>query len=118
MYSLAGVLLGEVALGELAGDVKGVVNLYVITGACFVSVLGVDFSPPGCLTGFRSVTDEYGCKLKKGLVTLGLLVGCGPGVVDTFLACFYFFLFSLLSVIHGLSIDYRLTDFSDAGVGR
>ena len=43
--------------------------------------------------------------LRKGLVWLGLLLDCGPGVVDTFLAYFFFFLFSLLWVLHRLSID-------------
>ena len=104
MYSF--VLFGAVALGELAGVVTGVVNLYV-TGAGFVSGVGGLSSSVvlGRLTDFRSVTDEYGCKLRKGLVLLGLLLDCGPGVVDTFLACFFFFLFSLLWVLHGLSID-------------
>ena len=111
MCSLDGVLLGEVALGDLAGVVMGVVNLYGTTGTGFVLVLVVDFASLELLgrcvlADFRSVTDEYGCKLRKGLVSLGLLVGCGTGVVDTFLACFFFFLFSLLCVIHGLSIDY------------
>ena len=108
-----GVLLGKVALGELAGVVTGVVNLYITTGAGFVLVLVVDFASSellGCcvLAGFFcSVTDEYGCKLRKVLVSLGLLVGSGTGVVDTFLACFFFFfLFSLLCVTHGLSIGY------------
>ena len=110
MCSLDGVLLGEVALGDLAGVVMGVVNLYGTTGTGFVSALAVDFAYSELLgrcvlAGFRSVTDEYGCKLRKGLVSLGLLVGCGTGVVDTFMTCF-FFLFSLLCVIHGLSIDY------------
>ena len=70
MYSLDGVLLGEVGLGELVDVFTGVVNLYV-TGAGLVlgiavGLLGVvGFSSMevlGRLTGFRSVTDEYGCK--------------------------------------------------------
>ena len=104
MYSF--VLFGVVAFGELADVVTGVVNLYV-TGAGFVSGVG-DFSSSvvlGRLMDFRSVTDEYGCKLRNGLVLLGLLLDYGPGVVDTFLACFFFFLFSLLWLLHGLSID-------------
>ena len=50
----------------------------------------------GRLTGFRNVTEEYGCKLRKGLFADGLVLG----VVDTFRAYFFFF-FLLLCVIHG-----------------
>ena len=56
--------------------------------------LAVGFVSPDVLTfghlvaGFRSVTDEYDCRLRKGMFSLGLL-NCGPGVVDTFLACFF-----------------------------
>ena len=79
MYSLDGALLGGVALGEPAGVVTGVANLY-ITGAGLVLgvVLAIGFAL-GVLTygrliaGFRSVTGEYGCKLRKGLVLLGLV---------------------------------------------
>ena len=70
-----------------------VVNLYV-TGAGFVSGIGVGVVP-GVVIGFRSVTDEYGCRLRKWLVSLG------PCAVDTFRVCFFFFL--LLCVIHGFA---------------
>ena len=89
MYYLDGVLFGEVALGELAGVGTGIVNLYV-TVAGFVLDIAVGFGSDaagdlsgvvgfssseviGPLPGFRSVTDEYGCKLRMGLVLLGLL---------------------------------------------
>ena len=50
----------------------------------------------GRLTGFRRVTEVYGCKLlRNGLFADGLVLG----VVGTFRACFFFFL--LLCVIHG-----------------
>ena len=48
------------------------------------------------LTGFRRVTEGYGCKLRKGLFGVGLV----SGVVDTFRTCFFFFFFLLLCVIH------------------
>ena len=98
MYSLDSVLLGEVVLGELAGVATGVVNLYVTKAGFVPSVVGFSsLEVLGRLTVFHNVTDEYSCKLRKGLLSLRLL-GCGPGVVDTFLACFFFFLFSLLCV--------------------
>ena len=58
----------------------------------------------GRLTGFCRVTEAYGCKLRKGLFADELVLG----VVDTFWACFFFFL--LLCVIHGFAstIDYIL----------
>ena len=109
MYSF--VLCGVVALGELVGVFTGVVYSYVM-GTDFVSAVGGFFSVvifslvvTGRLTVFRSVTDEYGCKLRKGLGLLGLLLVCGSGVVNNFLACFFFLLFSLLWMLHGLSID-------------
>ena len=49
----------------------------------------------GRLTSFRRITEAYGCKLRNGLFDVGLM----SGVVDTFQACFFFFL--LLCVIHG-----------------
>ena len=56
----------------------------------------------GALICAGSVTDKYGWRLRKGLVSLGLValrLLLGPGVVDTFWACFFFLL--LLWVIHG-----------------
>ena len=85
-----GELVGLATLGELAGVVTGVVNLYV-TGAGFnsgVVIVGTDH-------GFHNVTDDYGCRLRKGLFLLG------SGVLDTFRACFFFFL--LLCVINGFA---------------
>ena len=89
MYSFVGALIVGIALGEPVGVATGVVNLYV-TGASFASdvVIAVGF-----VASFRSVTDEYGCKLRKGLFVAGL-----SGVVDTLWTCFCFFL--LLCVIH------------------
>ena len=49
------------------------------------------------LTGFQRVTEAYGCKLRNGLFADGLVLG----VIDTFRACFFFFL--LLCVIHGFA---------------
>ena len=95
MYPLDGKLIGEAALGELAGLVMGVVNLYV-TGAGSETCVDVgDMAgvvTAGTARGFRSVTDAYGCRLRKGLFSLG------SGVVDTFRANFSLFL--LLCVIH------------------
>ena len=88
IYLLDGGLVGVATLGELAGVVTGVVNLYV-TGAGF----NLDVVIAGTDRGFHSVTDEYGCRLRKGLFL------SGSGVVDTFRACFFFFL--LLCGIHG-----------------
>ena len=51
----------------------------------------------GRLTGFRRVTEVYGCKIRNGPFADGLVLG----VVDTFRACFFFFL--LLYVIHGFA---------------
>ena len=95
MYSFNGKLVGEAALGELTGVVTEVVNLYV-TGAGFETGAGVGDVAcvviAGMERGFRSVTYAYGCRLRKGLFSLG------SGVVDTFRACFFFFL--LLCVTH------------------
>ena len=107
MYLLDGTLLGGVSLGEPAGVAMGVVNSYV-AGASFVLgvvVVAVGFVPGvpvvvvvgRLVTGLWSVTDEYGCKLRKGLFVVGLL----PGVIDTSRACF--FLFLLLCVIHRIA---------------
>ena len=100
MYSF--VLFGVVALGEPTGVFTGVVYPYV-TGTSFVSAVdGISSAVisssvvTGRLTVFRNVTNEYGCKLRKGLGLLGLPSICSPGVVDTFLAWFFFLLFSLL----------------------
>ena len=67
-----------------------------------VLVVAVGFlsSVDGMASGFRSVTDEYGWRLRKGLILLGLVslvLLLGPGGVDTFRACCFFFL--LLCVI-------------------
>ena len=59
----------------------------------------------GRLTGFRRVTEVYGCKQRKGLFADGLVLG----VVDTFRACFFFFL--LLCVIHGFASAIDLAGF-------
>ena len=67
-----------------------------------VVAVGFLSSVDGMAPGFHSVTDEYGWRLRKGLVLLelvSLVLLLGPGVVDTFQACFFFFL--LLCVIQG-----------------
>ena len=51
----------------------------------------------GRLTGFRMVTEVYGCKLRNGLFADRLVLG----IVDTFRACFFFLL--LLCVIYGFA---------------
>ena len=66
-------------------------------------------SVDGMKRDFRSVTDEYGWRLSKGLILLGLVsrvLLLGPGVLDTLRACFSFFL--LLCVIQGFvcAIDF------------
>ena len=71
------------------------------TGLVVVAV-GFLSSVDGMARDFRSVTDEYSWRLRKGLLLLGLVslvLLLGPGVVDTFRACFFFFL--LLCVIQG-----------------
>ena len=53
----------------------------LVFAAGFLSSVG------GMERGFRSVTDEYGWRLRKGLVLLrlvSLVLLLGPGVVDTF----------------------------------
>ena len=60
-----------------------------------VFATGFPSSVNGIEHSFCSVTEEYGWRLRKGLVSLGLVaLGLlrGPGVEDTFLACFFFFL--------------------------
>ena len=74
-------------------------GLYCATG--FVSSIPL----VGRLTGFRRVTEAYGCRLRKGLFADGLVLG----VVDTFRACTFFFL--LLYVIHGFASAIDLTGF-------
>ena len=64
--------------------------LIVRSGLVFAA--GFLSSVDGMERGFRSVTYAYGCRLRKGLFSLG------SGVVDTFRACFFFFL--LLCVTH------------------
>ena len=76
----------------------------VSTGLCCATGFVSSILLVGRLTGFRRVTEEYGCKLRKGLFADGLVLG----VVDTLRACF--FLLLLLCVIHGFVsvIDYTL----------
>ena len=79
-----------------------------------VLVVAVVFlsSVDGMARGFRSVTDEYGWRLRKRLVLLGLVslvLLLGPGVVDTFRACFFFFL--LLCAIQGFVSAIDLAGF-------
>ena len=66
------------------------VSTGLVVTAGFASVILL-----GRLIGFQRVTEAYGCKLRNGLFADGLVLG----VVDTFRACFSFFM--LLYVIHG-----------------
>ena len=67
-----------------------------------VVAVGILSSVDGMTRDFRSVTDVHSWRLRKRLVLLGfvsLVLLLGPSVVDTFRACFFFFL--LLYVIQG-----------------
>ena len=68
------------------------VSTGLVVAAGFASLLLL-----GRLTGFHRVTEAYGCKLRNGLFADKLVLG----VVDTFRACFFFFL--LLYGIHGFA---------------
>ena len=69
---------------RVAVDSFGLSDVVVASG--FLS------SDVGTARGFRSVADQYDCKLSTGLVSLGLVtlglvalgLLLGPGVVDTF----------------------------------
>ena len=68
------------------------VSTGLVVTAGFASVILL-----GRLIGFQRVTEAYGCKLRNGLFADGFV----SGDVDTFQACFFFFL--LLCVIHGFA---------------
>ena len=121
IYSFVGAVSSDVATGGVVGVGTGVVEAVVETTRSVlilmdVAAAGFLLSVVGVGRGLRSVTDQYGCKLRKGLVSLGLL-SCDPGVVDAFLACFFFFLFSLLWVIYRLPIDYLVSCVMGPSVG-
>ena len=81
-----GVVTGVVVDIVNTDSVLAMVNsdLGVVATVCFASDIAGFFSFAvfigRLVIGFQSVTDVYGCKLRKGLDSLGLL----PGFVDIF----------------------------------